>query len=272
MLPCLFLALAASAPLHSTPDALQTLDAVNGHLCVVVARRELDLAPQIGGVLVSIEADLGDRFALGQVLFRLDDTALRHEVAMARAAEQAAEAGVTRAREARELATRRAERRTSATEVYTSEEMETARSEAAIAAAALQASEAQLAEQQARLALLESNLERTRVTAPFAGAVARRYQDAGATVQQGTPVLQLLASGALHVRFAVPPGEAVRYEPGAAVEVIFPGMPEPQQARVLRVGPDVDPAIEMVLVEAELVGEATDSTSVLVGMVGKVRR
>jgi RND family efflux transporter MFP subunit len=268
----LLLGLATAASLHAAPDALQALRDVNGHLCVVVARQELDLAPQLGGVLASIDADLGDRFTRGQVLFRLDSTALRHEAAVQRAAVQSAEAEVARARLAGELAARRAARRTTAADVFTSEEMETARSEADMAAAALQASEAQRSEQQARLALLEANLDHTQVTAPFAGAVATRYQNVGATVASGTPVLHLLCSGAPYVRFAVPPAEAAHYAPGTEVDVRFPGLTSAVRARVLRAAPDVDPAIDMVLVEAELQVESGASSAVRAGMVGKVCR
>ena len=265
-------AAALDIPPAATADALQALADVDGHLCVVVARKEVNVAPQVGGVLASVDVELGDRVQRGQALFRLDDQPLQHEVAMARATVQSAQAAVTRARVASEEATRRSQRRQEASEVYSSEDRDKARSEAEIAQAELQAAEGALAEQTAHLALLESNLQRTKVTAPFTGAVAGRYQQAGATVAAGTAVVRLIATAAPYVRFAVPPADAPRYAPNTQLQVRFADRDQPVRARVLGVAPEVDSSIEMVMVEAEFASDDSTAADVRVGMVGKVLR
>lgn len=253
-------------------DALQALSRVPGHLCVVVARREVEVCPQVSGVLAAVDVELGDRVKRGQLLFRIDDQQLQHEVAMARAAVQSAEADVTRARVARDEAQRRDQRRQEAAEVYSSEDRERASSAAGMAQAELQSAEAVLAEQRARAALLEDTLQRTRATAPFSGAIAGRYQQVGASVSPSTPVVRLIATAAPYVRFAVPPAEAASFSPEAPLQITFADRPQPVRARVLGLAPEVDSAIEMVMVEAELAEDDPGAAEVRVGMVGKVTR
>jgi RND family efflux transporter MFP subunit len=265
-------AVTAGAPEAMAGDALQALSSVPGHLCVVVARKEVNVAPQVSGVLAAVDVELGDRVQRGQVLFRIDDQPLQHEVAMARAAAQSAEADVTRARVARDEAQRRDQRRQEAADVYSSEDRERASSEAEMAQAELQSAEANLAEQRAHLSLLESNLNRTRVKAPFTGAVAGRFQQVGASVSSATPVVRLIATAAPYVRFAVPPAEAAHFAPDAPLQITFADRALPVRARVLGLAPEVDSAIEMVLVEAELAEDDPGAAEIRVGMVGKVTR
>lgn len=213
----------------------------------------------------------GEQVRSGKTLFRLDEEVLQHELSMARATVRSATAELARAQVAHGQAKLRYERRRDADGVYSPEEVDMAHGQAEIAEAELQAADAQLSEQQARLALLEASLRHVRVVAPFDGVIAACLQQPGATLQPGVAVVRLISASAPLLRFAVPPSEAARYSPGTDVEVILAGRPQPLRGRVLSLAPAVDPAIDMVPVEAELVLRDAEARDVRVGTVGKVR-
>src|SRR5262245_5472870 len=269
-LPCLYL-LIASQSVASTGDALQALESIAGHLCVVVARRDLGVSSPVAGVLANVDVNLGERVRRGQTLFRLDEAELRQDVAVAHAMVRSAAADVERARVAHEQAKLRYERRRGTDGVYSLEEVDAARAQAEIALADLQAAEARVSEQQSRLALLEAHLSKVRVVAPFDGIIAARFQQPGSTLQPGVLVVRLIDDSAPLLRFAVPPMEAPRYSLGADVEVTLAGREEPVHARIIGMAPAVDPAIDMVPVEAELMVQDTGAGDVRVGTVGRVR-
>src|SRR5690606_6798603 len=103
-----------------------------------------------------------------------------------------------------------------------------------------------------RVQQLERALEETVITAPFAGTVSIRYADPGALVTRGAPVVRLIASDELWVRFAVPAEEAERYRVGDPVSVVLEPDDQQAEAVVRRIAPDLDPVTQMVLAEAEL--------------------
>ena len=207
-----------------TDDALRALRSAPGYLGVVVSRNEVNVAPEVSGLLASIDVELGDRVRRGQLLFRIEDNQLRHEVAIAGAAVQSAQANVVRARVARDEARRRNQRRQDAGEAFSSEDRELANTEAEAAQAELQFADADLVARNAQLALLKVNLQRTRVRALF------------------------------------------------DVHVTFVDRLQPVSAWIIGVSPEVDPAIEMILVEASLAAGDSAVANIRVGMVGKVNR
>jgi RND family efflux transporter MFP subunit len=221
-------------------------------------------------VIASVDVVVGQRVQRGQRLFRLDDERIRSDIVIARAALRSAEANAVRARAALDMANGVLRRRREAADLYSAEELEKTEGTARMAAADLEADSASLDVSRARLAQLQSDLQHASVVAPFAGVVAARYLESGSTVEPTTSVVRLVAEGPEIVRFAVPPDEAANYQPGSAVEVVFRGGRGSVRATVRSVAPHVDPAIDMILVEAVLPsgGSALD---VKPGMVGKVR-
>lgn len=63
--------------------------------------------------------------------------------------------------------------------------------------------EADLAAANARLQQAELNLERTRITAPYAGRILQKEVDLGQYLTSGTPLAQIYASDALEIRLPI---------------------------------------------------------------------
>ena len=106
--------------------------------------------------------------------------------------------------------------------------------------------------------------------APFAGVIAKRYVDPGATLSTGEPVVQIIADARL-VRFAVPEerGDALRL--GAPVRVRFEDVPLEVSGTVSTIAPEIDAGTRLILAEAELRLDDAQRELLRVGTVGRVR-
>lgn len=167
--------------------------------------RATTLAFEQPGLVSTIRVDEGDRVAAGEVLAR-QDTRLRD----AERARLVAERAALTARI--ELATR-TERRQSALEGRGFSATQ-ALDEARFTRAQLQAERAAV---DAAIARLDVALDKAILRAPFAGTIAGRRLDDGATVASGTPVVELLETGRLEARIGLPPRAAAGIGVGDAV-------------------------------------------------------
>jgi membrane fusion protein (multidrug efflux system) len=87
----------------------------------------------------------------------------------------------------------------------------------------------------------ELDLTRTRVRAPFAGVVARRYVREGQVVDLGVSLFRVTAMTPLRARLLVPEGESAAFAVGKAVELS--GMDgQTGTARVLVISPTINAA------------------------------
>jgi RND family efflux transporter MFP subunit len=137
------------------------------------------LAAEVSAVVRSVHAEVGQRVAAGDLLVALDDADYR--LALARS-----EAELASARARRQEAVAKLERaRTLTRDQYVSAD-ELLERETALAVA-----DASISGAEVSLAVAERNLERCRVLAPFAGAVADRQAQVGAFVNPGSPLLRL---------------------------------------------------------------------------------
>lgn len=229
-----------------------------GHVGVIVARESTDVPTKIEGIIAEVKVGIGDRVNAGDPIAVIDDRPIREELAMAQANARAASAESRRARVAlAEARSRYARRKAGEGDVISKEEAETAKFAAQQAGASRSAAGASAAEQRTRVQQLERMLEETTIVAPFAGTISVRYVDSGVLVPRGSPVVRLIASDELWVRFAVPAEEARRYEVGDEVRVVLDSVGREVVGVVRRIAPDLDPVSQMVTAEAELrVGSA----------------
>jgi membrane fusion protein (multidrug efflux system) len=103
---------------------------------------------------------------------------------------------------------------------------------------------------------LELELEKTRVSAPFDGLIARRYVREGQNVGKGDRLFWVTAEAPLLMRFTLPEKFFGRMRNGQLMEVTSPDVPgEKHQARVKQVSPVVDPSSGTFEVLVELTGE-----------------
>jgi RND family efflux transporter MFP subunit len=237
----------ATSPRPSEPE---------GFLGVIVAPQTVDITPQINGRLVSVEVQVGDHVQQDGVLARLDIRSAKQDVAMARAelatARAEHEQAVVDLAQADERLARRSsvvELRSQTVATVSGEELSSSKYQERAAQTKLDAAEAAVALKQARLEQMKLVVKEGVLRAPFDGVVMVRYVDAGATVRQSSPVVRLLESGTLRVRFAVPEdgdepavGSPVRVE---VAGLIVAGVIE-------KVSPEVDAASRMIFAEASL--------------------
>jgi len=223
-----------------------------GFIGVVVTRDAVDVAAESTGRVEEVFVRVGDQVSRGERLAQLDTRELEQNLTIARSSLQAARADVTRIRSQLEEAKTRYERRTSLPDIFSKEELEAAKMEKDTAQATLEAAEARVGEQEAQIEQLQSRLQRAEIRAPFEGTVALRYVDPGATVLAGTPVVRLLSTEELLVRFAVPPEAVESFELGDTVEVKLENTVRRTQATIQHIAPEIDGPSQMVFIEARL--------------------
>jgi RND family efflux transporter MFP subunit len=116
---------------------------------------------------------------------------------------------------------------------------------------------------------LELELEKTKITAPFDGVIARRYVREGQGVNKGERLFWVTAEAPLMMRFTLPEKYFGKVRSAGVFEVTTPDVPgEKHSARVKEVSPVVDPASGTFEVLVELTG---DRGSLRPGMTANVR-
>ncbi|MFI5089933.1 MAG: efflux RND transporter periplasmic adaptor subunit [Terriglobales bacterium] len=103
---------------------------------------------------------------------------------------------------------------------------------------------------------LDLELDKTRIRAPFAGLVARRYVGVGQRVAVGDRLFWVTATAPLRVRFTLPERFLRRVQKGQEFVLVSPDRPEEKhKARVIGFSPVVDPSSGTIEVLAEVIGE-----------------
>jgi membrane fusion protein, multidrug efflux system len=103
---------------------------------------------------------------------------------------------------------------------------------------------------------LELELEKTRITAPFSGVIARRYAREGQEVTKGERLFWVTAEAPLMMRFTLPEQYFGRIRPAQVFEVTSPDVPgEKHKARLKEISPVIDPASGTFEVLVELTGD-----------------
>ncbi|MFL6665196.1 MAG: efflux RND transporter periplasmic adaptor subunit [Rhizobacter sp.] len=150
----------------------------------VTARRQATVSTQITGTLTEVLIEQGDRVKAGQVIARLDDTALRAGLAAAQANLRAVQAQVTQAQAqlAQAEADMRRQNELVASGMTTRQAAEQSRTGMATAAAVLDARRREAEAAQAQLAQAKVNFDFSVVRAPFTGVVIEKAAQVGEIV------------------------------------------------------------------------------------------
>lgn len=204
--------------------------------------REARAAFERAGLVTEVLVEDGERVRAGQVLARLDARALEIERDRLEAERDTVDADIALAE--RTLARRE---RLRAEGFETGQSYDQARFN-------LNALEGRRDSIDARLRSVALDLEKSELTAPFAGTVAERMLDEGAVVSPGTGLLTLLETGRPQARIGVAADIARTLSPGD--RVALEGGGRPIDGQVVSVSPDVDPATRTVAVLVDLRAEA----------------
>lgn len=200
-------------------------------------QRKADLRAELSAVVLEVRRDNGDAVKAGDVLLRLDDTALRDTLL-------AAEAGLRAAQQAVEQADRLLARQKSlAGQGMVSQQ--------AIDDATLRRSAAvnDVAAARARLAQAQQQASRSVVRAPFAGLVAERQVSAGDTVSVGMALMKVVDPASLRFDALVAAEEAASLRVGQKVQFHVSGVAgEGYQGTLRRIDPVANATTRQVAV------------------------
>ncbi len=210
---------------------------------------EADLVSEVAGniVWVAESFEVGGFFDAGEILLRLDRR--DYELALASARAALAQAGVGLAREQAEADVAREEW----------EELGAGGEPGPLVLREPQLAEAK-AQVEAALAnkrRAELDLSRTAIRAPFAGRLRAKRVDRGEFVSRGGPLATIYSVAAAEVTLPVPDSELAFLDlplgtdlhgagPRVLLEAQFAGGRHEWEARIVRVGGEIDPATRMV--------------------------
>jgi len=204
----------------------------------LLARRESRIGTEVGGRIVRIHVEEGDRVAAGAPLFEVDREPYELGVRQARARLDRAAA------ERKQLESNLARgRKLRSSEILAAQDLDQLETSLDVARAA----EREAAE---ALALAERNLAETLVRAPYAGSIAARLQDEGSTalVQPQTVVVVLQETAELEAQAAIPEVHFTAIRRGDVALLHIEGLPKPIATEVSSVSDTVDPATRTFLV------------------------
>ncbi len=241
---------AESAAVAESREALEILS-------VLSVEHEVDLLSQRDGVVTEILRDEGNQVAKGTVLAQLDDRDLLAKLDRARADLDVAHSNV-KYNEAEMKAKQAAHRRAQEMRklgLNSDADLEEAEFKAKGAEYDLESWQAVVERTKADIRVLELELEKTRLRAPFSGVVARRYIRLGQNVLKDEKCFRLSQLAPLQVRFLVPETAGRPPKPGERVEVTPVGDRQSVRlASIVKVSPTVDAASGSYDVTATLTG------------------
>jgi len=250
------------------PTASATV-AAEAMVGVLVPEAEVVLTAPEFARLERLDVQVGDHVRAGEVVAALDVREERHELAAATAAWEASKAELERL----ELELQKARETRADTEqlegVVSGAELREHRYAEKLAAARKRSASASLREQRSTVEDATAKIVEAELRAPFAGSIARRYVDAGATLELGRPVVQLISDARL-VRFAVPEERSAALRLGAAVRVAFADEGLNVTGEVTAIAPEIDAGTRLVFAEARLAPEDGPLAELRIGTIGQV--
>lgn len=231
----------AAPPVHVEQVVPQPLTPTSIGTAEVLAKRQSTLRAEVAGRVLAVNAEVGQRAEVSDVLVRLD-------VGRSASAVQAAQASVAEAQARLEQANReRARTETLVTQgSLAGQRLDDAKDAVRLAEAARDAAKAQ-----ARLT--RRGLTDAQVRAPFIGTVVERLIEVGEYVAPGSPLLTLADTSQLKARVLLDPREAIDVQVGAKARATVHARPgEVFEGQVVRVGDVIDPRTRRLPVEVEL--------------------
>ena len=221
--------------------------------------QEIDLHAKVAGYLKAIHVDVGDRVKGGQLLAELEVPEMRQEVVQAAAQQKRSELDAARSRtevaraetlvRIRQLSYDRlaavAKQRPN---LIAQQEIDNSLAQLQDAQAQVSTAKAALAATEEQIHISSTSTDRagmmlgyTRITAPFAGVITKRYADMGALIQAGTssasqakPVVRLSQIDRLRLVLSIPESIVGRVRVGTPVSIKVENMDAPIVGRVSR--------------------------------------
>ncbi len=208
----------------------------------VTAVRKTVLSAEINGRVSQLTVVEGGAFKRGDVLAKIDCAVYRSQAAKAKAVVDAAN---TRYKTNKRL-----------TELKTQGKLE------------LELAAAELRKARADLRMIDTQVDKCVIKAPFDGRVSEKIVSAEQYVQSGTPMLKILDDSRLQVEFIAPSRYLRWLKPGAGFELAIDETGQTYSAAIQRFGADVDAVSQSIKVFAEL---DNPQRGLMAGMSGRVK-
>ena len=228
----------------------------------IIVENQVDVAAQRDGVITKVVADAGRQVKKGELLAALDDRQISADLAAARAKTRSTENDLKNwESEAMVLDVdyQRAAKMWEA-QIISKEQLDHAKFKAESDQWDVKRVSELLANAREVEHSLELELEKTRITAPFDGIVARRYVRVGQSINRSDRLFWVTAVAPLRIRVTLPERFLGRLKSGELVGIT----PAEEQsatrhyrARVIQVSPVVDPSSDTIEVLAELYGDTS---------------
>lgn len=217
---------------------IQTGPLISGSLD---ADQQAVVRAEVAGAVLQTYVEPGQRVRTGDLLARLDDTAVRDQMLFAKSA-------VSTAQNAADIAQHNLERSEALIKVgaISDRDMETARNGAMSA-------QTQLDNAKAVYANAQKNLDKTSVRAPFDGVVSDRSVSGGDYVRPGDAVATVVNPASMRLVASVPASAVTELKLGMPVNFEVTGYPGRSfVGAISRIDPTADPTTRQVRILAKL--------------------
>lgn len=267
-------------------ELIETLDVTGS----IVPRQEAAVGVDVSGLIVrELNADKGDLVKKGDVLARLDRTALETQLVQLDASKAQAEAGVAQAKAqvtGAEVSLRQASEtlqraKTLQQKGVTAQSqldnavnsLDSAQAQLENAGKAVTSAEAQLAVIAAQRRDVEERLAKTEVRAPADGLVLARNATLGGIVSaSGGPLFRIAMNGELELAATVSETSLAKLKQGMPVKVSVAGV-DPLDAEIRFIDPEIDAKTRLGTVRIKLpVHESVRSGNFARGTIETLRR
>jgi len=246
-----------TAPANSGATEPNLASAPQEVLSVLSVEHEVDVRAQREGMVSQLIVEEGRQVKAGEILGRLDDRAMQSELEKAKADLLVAQDNVKykEAENKAKEANLKRQQLLRSSGLSSDADLEQAEFEAKATVYEIESWNALVKSNQAQIQSLNIELEQTQFRAPFSGVVARRYVRVGQTVSKDDPCFRVSQLGPLQVNFQVPESAGERPSVGASVRLsVVANSGRTISARIIKVGPTVDPASDSFDVTAQLDG------------------
>ena len=196
----------------------------------LVAVQGVTVSAELGGKIVEIAFESGDRVKKGDLLLRIDVAAEEAQLRSAEAAAKLAKINLDRNRDLRKNKT--------------------------VSQSDLDTAEANYKQATAQVDNVRAAIDKKTLRAPFDGHLGLRQVNLGQIVEQGTPIVTLQTIDPIYADFSLPQQRFSLLSPGTEVEITTDAAPD--QAfigRIIAVNPEIDQLTRSVRVRAKLVND-----------------
>ena len=190
----------------------------------IEANEQVDVRSEISGIVESINFQEGTMVTKGQVLFKVNDIELRAQLANVKTSQGLASENERRAKLLLEK------------EAISQEEYD-------IASADFKSSKAQTQ-------LIQAQIAKTTVRAPFSGKIGLRAISNGTYVTPTTPIAKLVNTSQLKITFSIPEKYASQMKVGNALSFTTAGSTEKFDAKIYAIEPEIEVATRTLKVRA----------------------